>query len=159
GLPGEVEQERAAALAFKIYRNAALSGVEHGQRHRRLAAAAVAQRLSARRLDLHHIGAGVCQQEAGIGAIVELAEIEDAHALERPALLLSGHLPHRSDWPRMSRAMTCFCTSLGPSPMRRMRISRNQRSSGRSLATPSAPWICIERSTTRKEASAATSLA
>ena len=42
----------------------------------------------------------------------------------------------RKEAPSRSRAMMCRCTSLGPSPMRRMRISRYQRSKGKSLVTP-----------------------
>ena len=38
--------------------------------------------------------------------------------------------------PNKSRARMRRCTSLGPSPMRRMRISRYQRSNGKSLVTP-----------------------
>ena len=42
----------------------------------------------------------------------------------------------RNEAPSRSRAMMWRCTSLGPSPMRRMRISRYQRSKGKSLVTP-----------------------
>ena len=38
--------------------------------------------------------------------------------------------------PMRSRAMISRWTSLGPSPIRRIRISRYQRSRGRSLVTP-----------------------
>ena len=46
------------------------------------------------------------------------------------------HATYRNPPPSRSRAMTWRCTSLGPSPTRRMRISRYQRSKGRSLVMP-----------------------
>src|SRR6266480_3549647 len=42
----------------------------------------------------------------------------------------------RGDQRRSARAITIRCTSEGPSPIRRTRASRYQRSSGNSLATP-----------------------
>ena len=51
------------------------------------------------------------------------------------------------------------CTSDGPSPMRLMRSSRYQRSSGSSFETPSPPKIWMQRSTTRPAVSVAVTLA
>lgn len=48
-----------------------------------------------------------------------------------------------------ARATTSRCTSVAPSPSLLTRRSRNQRSSGSSVDRPSAPWICMQRSSTR----------
>src|SRR5205085_9154825 len=101
-------------------------------------------------LDLHHLGTEEGQDLPAIGAGQVLAELDDLDAFERPCA-------HRRLLPRISRAITMRCTSLGPSPTRRMRISRYQRSSGRSLVMPLHTRICIVRSSTRPPASVATS--
>src|SRR5262245_21104904 len=101
-------------------------------------------------LDLDHLSAEEGQDLPAIGPGEILAELDDSEAFKRP---------HRRLLPRISRAITMRCTSLGPSPTRRMRISRYQRSSGRSLVMPMPPWICMARSTTRPPPSDAVSLA
>src|SRR5882757_2251605 len=102
-------------------------------------------------LDLNDVRPEEGQDLPAIGAGQVLAELDDLDAFE-------GFV-HLRLLPRISRATTMRCTSLGPSPTRRMRISRYQRSSGRSLVMPMPPWICIARSTTRPPPSDAVSLA
>src|SRR4030095_14420585 len=54
---------------------------------------------------------------------------------------------------KSERAITMRWTSDGPSPMRRTRASRYQRSSGNSFDTPYPPWICTAASITRPSTS------
>ena len=75
-------------------------------------------------LDLDDVGAHVGEDLRGHRPREVLRELDDADALERQH--------QRKSW----RAMTMRCTSDGPSPMRRTRASRYQRSSGNSFDTP-----------------------
>src|SRR5439155_10429497 len=90
-------------------------------------------------LDLDDVGTEVREDLAGHRPGQRLPDLDDPDAVEH----------HR----KSERAMTMRCTSEGPSPMRRTRASRYQRSSGNSLETPYPPWICTAASTTRPSTS------
>src|SRR6185312_2230012 len=107
-------------------RHRALVGIEHGEGEGGAAPDrnAVAQRLPLERLDLDDLGARLGHQQRRIGALIDLAKIDHCDSGERQIGLAQWNDP-----PSRSRAMMWRCTSLGPSPTRRMRISRYQRSS------------------------------
>jgi len=67
-----------------------------------------AQRLASRRLYLDHVGAGLGEQEAGVGPLVDLTQIENADSRERfRGLRFTGHGAANPQWkdpPITSRA-------------------------------------------------------
>ena len=75
-------------------------------------------------LDLDDVGAHVGEDLGHHRAGQVLRDLDDADAFQRQ---------HQRN---SERAMTMRCTSEGPSPMRRTRASRYQRSSGNSFDTP-----------------------
>jgi hypothetical protein len=80
------EQQRAAALMLQVQCDGALVGVQHRDRKGRALARRrpPAQRLALRRLDLDHVGPGLGHQQGRVGPLIDLAEIEDDDAGERP---------------------------------------------------------------------------
>src|SRR5207245_986753 len=76
-------------------------------------------------LDLDDVGTEVREDLAGHRPGQRLSDLDDTDAVQ-----------HRRAHRNSARAMTMRCTSEGPSPMRRTRASRYQRSSGNSLDTP-----------------------
>src|SRR5262249_32993186 len=94
-------------------------------------------------------GAQVPEQGQAHGvALLGAVEGDGGDAVLDAAEDLLGHGPLPSA--RSSeRAMTMRCTSDGPSPMRRTRASRYQRSSGNSFDTPEPPWNWHAASTPR----------
>src|SRR5262249_11692518 len=98
-----------------------------------------------RPLDLDDVRTEVREDFGGVRTRQVLAQLDDLDACQRQ---------HRRATQRKSeRAMTMRCTSDGPSPMRRTRASRYQRSSGNSFDTPYPPWICTAASITRPSTS------
>lgn len=91
---------------------------------------AAPQRLAARRLHLDHVRTGLGEQEAGVRTLVDLTQVQNADPGERHGRL------QWNEPPITSRATIRRWISFGPSPTRRMRSSRYQRSSGRSFVMP-----------------------
>jgi hypothetical protein len=84
GLPDHADQQVAAFRILQIERDGLLVGVQHRERQRGAADhAAAAQMLAAFRLDLDHFRAGLRHQEGRIGAVIDLAEIDDLDAMQR----------------------------------------------------------------------------
>ena len=84
GIARQAQQRLPVFPCLQVQHDAALAGVEHGEGHARAGLArALAQLLALRRLHLHHVRAGHGQQEGGVGAVVDLGEVEDADAVQR----------------------------------------------------------------------------
>ena len=85
GPPDQLEQQLAAFRGFQVQRDRPLVGVQHGERqgdgHARRRA--MTQRLAVRRFDLDDVGARLRQQEAGIGPLEDLPEIQHRDVAER----------------------------------------------------------------------------
>ena len=88
GLGDQLEEELLAARLLEVEHHRLLVGVQHDQRPRLDLALAAAHDVALRRLDLEHARAHEAQGQAGIGAVVDLPEIEDEHAVEGAA---DGH--------------------------------------------------------------------
>ena len=123
--PRESRSAALPALGLEVEHDRLLAAVEHGEGQRRAADhAAPAQRLAARRLDLDHRRAGHRQQERGIGAVVDLGEIEDDDAVE--GLVHGRGLVRR----------TCCCST--PTAASRPRRMADQSCTGH--MSWSSPW-------------------
>jgi len=79
----QVEQRGAVGVGLEVEHHAALVGVQH---HELVGldrvVRAEAQGLTARRLDLDHVGAELCEEQPAIGAVVDLAQFKDPDAVE-----------------------------------------------------------------------------
>ena len=68
--------------ALEVEAHAALAGVEHDEGRGVLAAGAVSGGLAGEGLDLDDLGAEVGQEQAAVGHVIDLAELEDGDAIE-----------------------------------------------------------------------------
>ena len=86
GALDHAEKQFAAALVLEVQRDRVLVLIQHRKRQGRALArlGAPPPRLTVQRLDLDDEGARLRQQEAGIGALKDLAEIDYRHVGERP---------------------------------------------------------------------------
>ena len=97
GALDHAEQQLAAARVLQIQRNRVLILVEHGEGQARTLArlGAAPPGLAARRLDLDDERACLREQQAGIGTLKDLAEIDHGHIRQRPPLNHRFFAPHR----------------------------------------------------------------
>ena len=85
GGPDQVEQRPVTGLGLEVEHHAALVGVEHHELVRldRIVRTE-AQRLTAGRLDLDHLGAHLREQKPAVRAKVHLTQLKDPKAVKRP---------------------------------------------------------------------------
>src|SRR5262245_47951848 len=90
--------------------------------------------------------------------VIENSELQGHFVSARSCFVSDGLYPvvrrRRQLRPRnISRARTMRITSTGPSVIMKLRASRHILAIGISLASPMPPWICMQRSATRKPSS------
>lgn len=90
GLRRELLQDLDPVRRLQVQANVALVGIEHRERNGvALAdAGAMTHRLAVRRFDLDDGRAGLRQQEASIRSLIDLAEVDDDHAVERQGFVV-----------------------------------------------------------------------
>ena len=88
GLLDQRQEQLPAARLLEVEDDRLLVGVQHDQRIGLDLALAAAHHVALRRLDLEHPRAHEGELQAAIGAVVDLAEIEDEHPVEGAA---DGH--------------------------------------------------------------------
>ena len=85
----ELEELLPAGRGLQVEADAALVDVEREERiPRSVRCRAVSQVVTARRFDLDDVGTRLREQKAGVSAVVDLAEIEDAQAVEWQRLVV-----------------------------------------------------------------------
>ena len=85
GLLDQREEDLLAARLLEIEHYRLLVGVQHDQRVGLDSAFAAAHDVALRRLDLEHARAHEAELQATVGAVVDLSQIEDEHAVEGAA--------------------------------------------------------------------------